>query len=307
MDTFEFYMDRIGTSSKLKHYSGLYGDITHEPDAEYMFLEAIETRSKGFDWVIDQHIHSHLYQLFFVESGSVKFIGASEEALLQAPCILFVPPNTLHGLHYSTDVKGQILTLSENVVEMLFHQSSGVLMTLEQLHLISFDEENSMTFPDIMKLLTTVGNELFADHTEKRLMLDAVLKQLLLVIYRISKNHVADFSNQNKTLDYYARFQKILKNENQIESIPTLARNMGITPTHLNRICRKVSGKSTLTIVHEALVEKAKNYLVHTSYSVAEIAFMLNFEYQNHFARVFKKVTGVSPVLYRKERRKISQ
>jgi AraC family transcriptional activator of pobA len=306
MDTFELYMDRIRTSSKLKHYSGLYGDITHKLDAEYIFLEAIETRSKGFDWVIDPHVHSHLFQLFIIESGNVKFIGASEEAFQQAPCILFIPPNTLHGLHYSTDVKGQILTLSANVVEMLFAQSSGVLLILEKLQLISFGADHSINFPNVVKLLATVGNELFADHAEKRIMLDAVLKQLLLVIYRISKNHVANFSSQDKTLDYYARFQKMLKNEHQIESIPTLARNMGITPTHLNRICRKVSGKSTLAIVHEALVEKAKNYLAHTSYSVAEIAFMLHFEYQNHFARVFKKVAGVSPVLYRKERRKTS-
>ena len=137
-------------------------------------------------------------------------------------------------------------------------------------------------------------------------MLDALLKQLLLVIYRIGKNKVASVHHQNNTLDYFARFQKLLKRKSPIESIAKLAKEVGITPTHLNRVCRKVSGKTTLTLVHEALVEKAKNYLAHTGYSVAEIAFMLHFEYQNHFARVFKKITGVSPVLYRKERRKIS-
>jgi len=296
-------MDRIRTSSKLKHYPGLYGDIGHEPDAEYIFLEAIETRSKGFDWVIDPHIHSHLYQLFFIESGSVKFIGISQETLLTAPCILFVPPSTLHGLHYSTDVKGQILTLSDNVVEMLFPQSSAVLMKLEKLQVISFPEENSMNFTDVMKLIGTLGHELFGDYAEKRLMLDAVIKQLLLTIYRLGNNHAANFSDQNKTLDYFARFQKMLKGENQIESIPKLAKDLGITAAQLNRICRKVSGKSTLALVHEARIEKAKNYLAHTSYSVSEISFMLHFEYQNHFARVFKKVTGLSPLAYRKEKR----
>ena len=303
MDIFDIDMDIIRTSSKLRHYPGLYGDINHEPDAEYIFLEAIETRSKGFDWVIDPHVHSHLYQLFFIESGSVKFIGIAQETLLKAPCILFVPPSTLHGLHYSTDVKGQILTLSDNVVEILFFQSSAVLMILEKLQLISFLEENSLNFTDVMKLIATVDYELFANHAEKRLMLDVVLKQLLLAIYRIGKTSGANFPDQNKTLDYYARFQKMLKTENQIESIPILAKEIGITPTHLNRICRKVSGKTTLTIVHEALIEKAKNYLAHTSYSVSEIAFMLHFEYQNHFARVFKKITRLSPLEYRKEKR----
>lgn len=296
-------MDTIRTSFKLKHYEGLYGDISHKPDAEYMFLEAIETRSKGFDWVIDPHVHSHLYQLFFIESGSVKFIGISQETLLKAPCILFVPPSTLHGLHYSTDVNGQILTLSDYVVEMLFPQSSAVMMILEKLQWISFPEENSMNFAEVMNLIRTASHELFSDHAEKKLMLEAVLKQLLLIIYRIGKNNDANFSKQNKSLEYYARFQKMLKNDNQTGSIPSLAKGIGITPAHLNRICRKVSGKSTLAIVHEVLIQKAQNYLAHTSYSVSEIAYLLHFEYQNHFARVFKKITGVSPLVYRRSRR----
>jgi AraC family transcriptional activator of pobA len=296
-------MDRIRTSSQLKHYEGLYGDIIHKPDATYIFLEAIETRSKGFGWVIDPHVHSHLYQLFFIESGSAKFIGISNETLLQAPCILFVPPSTLHGLHYSSDVSGHILTLSDHVVEMLFPQSAAVMMILEKLQWISFPDENSMTFAEVMNLLRTAGRELFSDHAEKKLMLDAVLKQLLLVIYRIGKNNTANFSKQNKTLDYYARFQKMLRHENRIASIPALAKDIGITPAHLNRICRKVSGKSTLTIVHESLVQKAQNYLAHTSYSVSEIAYLVHFQYQNHFARVFKKITGVSPLVYRRSRR----
>jgi AraC family transcriptional regulator, transcriptional activator of pobA len=296
-------MDTIRTSSKLKHYEGLYGDISHKPDAEYMFLEAIETRSKGFDWVIDPHVHSHLYQLFFIESGSVKFIGISQETLLKAPCILFVPPSTLHGLHYSTDVNGQILTLSDYVVEMLFPQSSAVMMILEKLQWILFPEENPMNFAEVMNLIKTASHELFSDHTEKKLMLDAILKQLLLIIYRIGKNNDANFSKQNKSLDYYARFLKMLKNDNQTGSIPSLAKEIGITPAHLNRICRKVSGKSTLAIVHEVLIQKAQNYLAHTSYSVSEIAYLLHFEYQNHFARVFKKITGVSPLVYRRSKR----
>jgi AraC family transcriptional activator of pobA len=95
----------------------------------------------------------------------------------------------------------------------------------------------------------------------------------------------------------------MLRHENRIASIPALAKDIGITPAHLNRICRKVSGKSTLTIVHEALVQKAQNYLAHTSYSVSEIAYLVHFQYQNHFARVFKKITGVSPLVYRRSRR----
>jgi AraC family transcriptional activator of pobA len=52
--------------------------------------------------------------------------------------------------------------------------------------------------------------------------------------------------------------------------------------------------------VQEHLIEQAKNYLSHTSYTIAEIAYLLNFEYPNYFARLFKKINGVSPKEYRR-------
>ncbi|MFX5756507.1 helix-turn-helix domain-containing protein, partial [Acinetobacter baumannii] len=68
---------------------------------------------------------------------------------------------------------------------------------------------------------------------------------------------------------------------------------------HLNRICNEVRGKSALSIIQEHLIEQAKTYLLHTSYSVSEIAYLLNFEYPNYFARLFKKLNGVSPREFR--------
>ena len=180
-------MDTIRTSAKFKHYDGLYGDIDHKPQAEYIFLEQIETRSKEFGWMVDPHIHSHLYQLFFIESGKVKFQSSSQSTNLPIPCVIFIPPNTLHGLHYSANVKGQILTLSDNVIDSLFTSHSAVMLSIENLHLISFSDKNSVSFSAILKLVKQIHEELFSECFEKRLMLESFFRQLIIYVCSLTK------------------------------------------------------------------------------------------------------------------------
>jgi len=104
-------------------------------------------------------------------------------------------------------------------------------------------------------------------------------------------------------MSHFRKFQKNIKTASFPKSIPQFAAELAITPVHLNRICRAVAGKPAIQLVQEHLVSEGKKYLTHTSYSVSEIAYQLNFEYPNYFARLFKKYTGVSPGEYRAKER----
>jgi len=51
--------------------------------------------------------------------------------------------------------------------------------------------------------------------------------------------------------------------------------------------------------VNQARVEASKPELLETNRSVNEIAQAVGFSYQNHFAKVFMKATGQTPVEFR--------
>jgi AraC family transcriptional activator of pobA len=106
------------------------------------------------------------------------------------------------------------------------------------------------------------------------------------------------------TMSHFRKFQKKIKEANAPKSIPEFADELNMTPVHLNRICRAVAGKSAIQLVHQNLIAEAQKYLLHTSYSVSEIAYLLKFEYPNYFAKLFKKYTGVSPLDFRRQDRK---
>ena len=69
----------------LVNYKGLYGDHQHPLLPNFIHYEALETRSKMYDWEINQHLHTDLYQIFIIESGEGVLISEQNEIQLNAP------------------------------------------------------------------------------------------------------------------------------------------------------------------------------------------------------------------------------
>ncbi len=284
----------------IKHYDGLYQDLEHKPKADYFFSELLETRSKNFNWQVEPHIHTHLFQVFYIKTGQVQFHGLAQVVDLPIPCILVIPPTTLHGFSYSADTTGHILTLSDTVVEPLFVDLSAVAIRFESFQCIALSDETQPLFEDTVRMIGQINEELFADRPEKNVLLRAYLTQFFIFLSRQLQIHEqVNRANENVTLQYFRQFQKSLKNSTFPKTIPQFAEELAISTVHLNRVCHAVTRKSASQLVQEFIIQKAQNYLTYTSYSVSEIAYLLNFEYPNYFAKLFKKHTGLSPKDFR--------
>jgi AraC family transcriptional regulator, transcriptional activator of pobA len=281
---------------KFQHYDGLYGELNASPSSDYIFSELISTRSQTFDWVIHPHIHTKLFQIFIVESGKVTFQDSFQEKNVESPCLIIIPPATLHGLTYSPDVKGRILTISVSILENIF-QTSRLLSLISPQIIEKFDEE--YPFESIQNLIKNIDKELFGDLSERQLMMQTYITQLFVTIQRILQNSESNYEEKSPFLLHFKHFQKLIKTSEKPKTIPEFAQELNISAVHLNRICQNVVGKSALQVIQEYLIEESKKYLEYTSHSVSEIAYLLKFEYPNYFAKLFKKQTGISPSEYR--------
>ncbi len=83
------------------------------------------------------------------------------------------------------------------------------------------------------------------------------------------------------------------------KSIDEFAVSIGISKTHLNRVCQSVVGESTKQVINQFLIQESKILMLHTSQTISEIAFQLEFKDVSYFCRFFKKQTGISPSKFR--------
>ncbi|GAB3274572.1 helix-turn-helix transcriptional regulator [Larkinella harenae] len=75
---------------------------------------------------------------------------------------------------------------------------------------------------------------------------------------------------------------------------------LNITPNHLNKTVKAVTGKSPTQWIDETILLEAKVLLSQTSLSVTEVAAEVGVDDPSYFTRLFKKYEGQTPSAFRR-------
>jgi AraC family transcriptional regulator len=81
--------------------------------------------------------------------------------------------------------------------------------------------------------------------------------------------------------------------------ISDLADLVGLSCGHLHRAFRATTGQTPLAFINERRIQRAMIMLAQDHASVAEVSLRCGFLSPSHFARLFRRATGVSPAAYR--------
>jgi AraC family transcriptional regulator len=84
-------------------------------------------------------------------------------------------------------------------------------------------------------------------------------------------------------------------------SLSSLAREATMSIFHFSRAFRQSTGQSPYQYVLHRRIEMAKMLLRSGELTVGEISLRTGFVQQNHFARLFQKKTGVTPMDFRRQ------
>lgn len=98
-------------------------------------------------------------------------------------------------------------------------------------------------------------------------------------------------------LEAYFNDEKSLMNG--LPTVEYLASRANLSPRYLSDMLRALTGQNTQQLIHEKLIEKAKEKLSSTGLSVSEIAYELGFEHPQSFSKLFKAKTNLSPLAFR--------
>lgn len=83
-----------------------------------------------------------------------------------------------------------------------------------------------------------------------------------------------------------------------------ISKKLGYDYTYLANIFSEVSGTTIQQhiIVHK--IEKVKELILYNELSLTEISYRLHYSSVGHLSNQFKKVTGLSPSFYEKQKKK---
>ena len=84
-------------------------------------------------------------------------------------------------------------------------------------------------------------------------------------------------------------------------SLKQISTKLNVHPAYLSREFSKYFDNLTFgEYIRKLRIEKAVDLIHSSTYTLTEIAYLTGFSDQSHFTRIFKKVTGQNPSMYRK-------
>lgn len=89
-------------------------------------------------------------------------------------------------------------------------------------------------------------------------------------------------------------------------TIKELADYLHLSESYLSKLFHKEMGVTVSQYILDLKIEKAKNLLQYSDYTIIDIANFLSFSSQSHFIQVFQKKTSLTPHKYRTKNFRIS-
>ena len=171
----------------------------------------------------------------------------------------------------------------------------------EALHLS--DDEKTIILDCLSKIRMELTHPI--DKLSRRLI-SRNIQLLLDYCMRFYNSQFVTRTEANK--DVLTRFEHLLDDyfqsgKTQTAGIPTVryfAEAVFLSPNYFGDLVKKETGKSPQEYIQAKIMDLAKDMLLGSEKSVSQIAYDLGFQYSQHFNRVFKRNTGLSPNEYRK-------
>lgn len=133
-------------------------------------------------------------------------------------------------------------------------------------------------------------------------LLRAYLSELLVKIFRSLKKSC---KTENSTMLHHAKLieksmQYLKENYSISAKLTDLASQSFLSPTYFCKLFKDYTGMTFSEYVQKLRIEEACNLLEHTDNKIIVISQKVGYKDIKHFNEVFKKLTGMTPSLYKK-------
>ena len=296
-------MDTIRRLEKVAEFCKERGQRTMHP------LVSVLDQSKSAP-IKEGQCRSELYIIFLKEGKSGELRYGRQNYDYEDGTMLFIAPGQVFG-H-----QGDGNLLQPSGWALVFHpdliRGTSLGRNIKEYNFFSYDVNEALHLSDrerrvIIDCFEKIQYEL--DHPVDKHSRELVVSTIELLL----KYCVRFYDRQFITRDYIhkgilTRFEKLLDSylnseQPQTSGLPSVsffAQQVHLSPKYFGDLVKKETGISAQEYIQSKVVDIAKDKILSTDKSFAEIGYELGFKYPPHFTRLFKRKVGQSPQEFRK-------
>ncbi|MGR3511346.1 MAG: helix-turn-helix transcriptional regulator [Paracoccaceae bacterium] len=270
--------------------------VLPEPDVPPVEVSSISRMVQGGRWRTEAMRSYDRPVLVWFTRGQGRLTVAGRGSGYGPHNLLFLPKQTMHGFTTMGPVLGSVVFLPDE---------RDLDWPAEPLHLRIHEAQQQR---ELTGLIEAMQREASAgeDHAHRALTYHAGLLSVWLARIGDAYAHLPNASSSVR-LDtaahrlaeaFTALVERDFRNPAGVQHYAGL---LGVTPTHLSRVCRKVAGRPALDILTDRRHFEARRLLRDTNIQIAEVARKCGFTSAAYFTRAFRARSGQSPSEFRNE------
>ncbi len=262
-----------------------------EPSGEIRLLTLPQLAPAG-SWQLELAHDRSESRLIWLTRGQGVALLDGERRGLGLHNAIFVPSRHLISFEIGRQAFGQVLVLP-NGLDMTLPQS------IQHLRIRDVSSQNELT-----GLFEAAGRE----QNGKRPLCQSAVEayaSLMMIWLRRHMDESEGFPRREKAAQTLVRSfcMRIVRDFATGASMADYASALGVTPTHLTRVCRSETGKTAATLLTERVLHAARSLLISTDVPVQDIARHLGFGSAAYFTRFIQQHTDQSPTTLRRSAR----
>lgn len=270
-----------------------------------MHVEDIQSRSRKYLWQIGAHRHADLCQCILITAGPATVVIEELRTKLDAPALVVIPTGAIHSFRFRAETQGYVLTINfQHLTELASAAHQAPIEELFSVPRVVDLGFNPALADRTSRMLECLGKELrqpdAAANPVGGWLACAVLHALAAAVTHSSLAQ----SYSGTDLARLRCFRRLIETRYaQHWPVQRFARELGVSETSLNRLCRRLTGSTGFDLLQQRLALEARRRLIYAADSVSGIASALGFKDSAYFSRFFRRHSGISPHEFRRQHR----
>lgn len=237
--------------------------------------------------------NGHLFIL--QEKGTTHIEIDFRKYTVAASSMIYIHPDQIHRLiaFENATVTSWIIT-SEN----LQPENLNILTGITPANVLALDAETCALIAETASLCIQ-----FSERKQEKLFNSILKESCNTLVALVASQYLA----ASGTTDNSSRFEivtqsfksRLAADFTRIKRPAAYAENLNISTPYLNECVKAVTGQSVSHHIQQRVILEAKRLLCHSNKSVKEIAVELGYNDYSYFTRLFVKLTGMTPIVFR--------